>query len=196
MAPIIPMVAYTLALSLLASCARSAAPASAAAAPVIDASPRRQVDWLPADASLVVYLDGKVLRASELYESFAPLLPAHDPPLREALDRLDSLRIAAVMRGTEPALVGLFQGDFDDAMNPSLLTQESAHRVQRDGRDVTVRDASGVTGFARPRASGSCVKSRSGRASRRPRRRALPGSETRPGRPLPRAAPCSTWRPR
>jgi hypothetical protein len=133
----------------LAACGSRAASAESAQVTPPDVSPARQIDWLPADAAAVAYLDVAALRQTELYRVLAPHLPEH-PPLRRVFERTDTLRIAVVPRGPEPALVGLFHGDYDDHAHPAGLSDEAMEHATLDGRDVLVRPSSGDRWFRTP----------------------------------------------
>jgi hypothetical protein len=134
---------------LVSACGSRAGSAESAHAATVDVSPARQIDWLPADAAAVAYIDVAALRETDLYRALAPHIPEH-PPVRSIVDRTDSFRIAVVARGAHPALVGLFQGDYDDHAHPAALSEEPLERATFDGREVFVRPKSGDRWFRTP----------------------------------------------
>jgi hypothetical protein len=135
--------------ALVGACGSRAGSAESAHVAPPDLSPARQIDWLPAEAAAIAYVDVAALRKTELYSVLARHLPEH-PPLRSVFERTDSFRIAVVPRGPEPALVGLFHGTYDEHVHPAALSDEAMEHARFDGRDVLVRPTSGDRWFRTP----------------------------------------------
>ena len=118
---------------LLGACGRgSQEPTSSAKVVALDLSPARQLDWLPANASAMVHFDLTKLRSTQLYQELAPLLPTQ-PPIRQVLERTESVRIAVVSTSREPQIVALFAGSYDERVNPSVLAGDSLEARDHQG---------------------------------------------------------------
>lgn len=78
--------------------------------PVLDLSPGRQTDWLPAESAAVGHVDFKGFRATPIFSLV--MQGVTDPAVRDLLTQIDSIRGALLLEQGEPEFVLLVQGTF------------------------------------------------------------------------------------
>jgi hypothetical protein len=118
-------------------------PAARAAAKPVAAQP---VDWLPAEAFALLHLDVDQIRSQLPLPLLAAELTVDQHTL---LERTHTLIVALEVAGTEPALAGVFIGDYDARINPLLLSDhpqrasDPARELWLAGTDVWLRTPEG-----------------------------------------------------
>jgi len=140
-------VVSSLAWLVLAGCGHSPPPAPAVKPPAPVPVAVAAIDWLPSASFALLQIDADQVRSQLPLEQLAARL---SPEQHTLLERTHTVILAFDVVGGEPAMAGVFVGDYDARINPLLLadkqrvrTDDPARELWRAGEDVWLRTPEG-----------------------------------------------------